>query len=509
MKLLLNILFFIFIININKSYSLVVLPLKTLPKENYIFYKDNSELSTIKKYFHSDIYTLLNIGGNHQQIPLFISISKSIFQITSSLSRSSTKFDSPEIYNMSSLFNSNKLLSFFNEEKSSTFLYNDLVKSENKKTSLANDTIFFYDKLDLNSNINKVMNFELLKQFQTENLTGEIGLAFPDKKLDNYQLIKATNLLSQLKQNKMINNYNWFFLYDKWDNNDGKLIIGASPHDLLPKKYKQKDLIYAKSLADSSMGHNWKIKFKDIFFDSFHLKNLTAEFIFDSELTVAPKELDTLLLKLFLQEEINNKNCEQGRYYQKSHYVTTFKYYYCKADIQKELYEALPNIKLNSKEFNYTFELSKDDLLQVEYNQVFLKILFFIEDSDTWLLGKAFSLKYQFVFNPDAKEIGMYNPDYVAEKPGRNMKQFWLVVTIIILCIVFTILGIIIGKKIYGLKRKQKANELTDDFEYVSAADINKGKSTNSINDIKRNNNFDINKTVSSYKSIEMNTKLY
>ena len=148
-------------------------------------------------------------------------------------------------------------------------------------------------------------------------------------------------------------------------------------------------------------------------------------------------------------------------------------------------------------------------MLQVEYNQVFLKILFFIEDSDTWLLGKAFSLKYQFVFNPDAKEIGMYNPDYVAEKPGRNMKQFWLVVTIIILCIVFTILGIIIGKKIYGLKRKQKANELTDDFEYVSAADINKGKSTNSINDIKRNNNFDINKTVSSYKSIEMNSKLY
>jgi len=59
------------------------------------------------------------------------------------------------------------------------------------------------------------------------------------------------------------------------------------------------------------------------------------------------------------------------------------------------------------------------------------------------------------------------------------------------------------------LKRKQKANELNDDFEYISAADLTRGKkSTNNINDINRKNNFSINDSVSSYKSIEMNTKL-
>ena len=466
MKLLLKIFIYIFIlnININKSYSLVILPLKTLPKENYIFYKEDTPESIIKKYFYSDIYTILNIGSIHQETPLFLSVAKSIFQIASALSGSS---------------------------------------------NLANDTIFFYDKLDLNSNNNAVMNFEPITKFQIENIKGEIGLAFPNKNLDNYYLIKETNLLFQLKEKKITNNYNWFFLYDKWDNTDGKLVIGALPHDLLPKKYKQTDLIFTKSLADPSTGHNWKIKFKDIYLNSFHLFNLTAEFIFDSELTVAPSELDSLLLKLFLQEELNNENCEEGYYYQDSHYVTTLKYYYCKSNIQKELYEAIPNIKFNSKELNYTFEISKDDLLQVEYNYVFLKLLFFIEDSPTWLLGKPFSLKYQFVFNPDTKEIGMYNPNYVTEKPKRNFTQCWLVFTIIILCIIFTVLGVIIGKKIYGLKRKQKANELNDEFEYISAGELNKEKRTNNINDINRNNNFIINNSVSGYKSIEMNTQFY
>lgn len=167
------------------------------------------------------------------------------------------------------------------------------------------------------------------------------------------------------------------------------------------------------------------------------------------------------------------------------------------------------NIKLNSKEFNYTFEISKDDLFQIEGNYVFFKILFFIEDFDIWVLGKPFSLKYQFVFSPETKQIGIYNPNFVYEKPKKtwNKKKFWLVFTIIILSIAFTILGIIIGKKIYGLKRKQKANELMDDFEYVSSKDKNNNPE-NKINDINSKNNF-INSTVSNYKTIEMNTNLY
>ena len=498
MKILLILITYINFLKINNIKSFIVFPLKTLPKNNYIFSQDNSEKSIIKKFYYSDIYTPLEIGNNPQKVPLFISVSKNIFQITSSLSSSS--FEDPEIYNLLPLFTNNNNI-FFNEENSDSFQYNDIITSENKKSCLGNDTLFFFNSLDMNKKLQKTINFELLLKFQKEKLTGEIGLAFPDQKENNYLLIKKSNILFQLKENKLINNYNYFFLYDKWDNINGKLIIGATPHEILPKQYSKKDLILLNSKSDSSIGHNWKITFRDIYLDNFHLKNLTTELIFDSEAIIAPKELDTLLLKNFLQEEINNKKCFQERYYLKSHYVTTLKYYYCDINIQKEIYENLPNIKLNSKEFNYTFEINKNDLLQIEGNQIFFKILFFIEDYGIWLLGKPFTLKYQFVFNPDTKQIGMYNPDFVYEKQKWNTKKFWLIFTIIILCIIFTVLGIIIGKKIYGLRRKQKAFELDDNFEYISAIDNKKNK----INDI--NNN--ISNTVSNYKTIEMNTKLY
>ena len=48
---------------------------------------------------------------------------------------------------------------------------------------------------------------------------------------------------------------------------------------------------------------------------------------------------------------------------------------------------------------------------------------------------------------------------------------------IIIFSFVLIILGIIIGKKIYGIRRKNRANELIDNYEYYSNEnnkDINK-----------------------------------
>jgi len=499
----------IIILNINKIYSYIVFPLKTLPKDNYVFSQKNNEKSIVKKMFYSDIYTIFEIG-NSQYIPILLSVTQSIFQITSLLSGGNP--DEPEVYNLTSLFQNNGKLRFFDEDKSPSFKYNDEIKSETKKTCLGNDTIVFYNNLELNNHQYLNINFELLLKFQKENISGEIGLAFPDRDSDNYKILQKSNLLYQLKGNKLINNYNWFMLYDKWNNVDGRLVLGAAPHDLFPKKYSKDDLIFANSIFDASSGHNWKIKFRDISLGGFHLNNLTTELIFDSEIIIGPRELDNLLLKLFLQDELKNKNCFQGSFYQKAHYITTLKYYYCDISIKNELYEALPDIKMNSREFNYTFEINKDDLFYTEGNYVFFKLLFFIEENNIWLLGKPFSLKYQFVFNPDSKQIGIYNPDYIPEETGDNSfkKKVRLVLIIILLCAIFTVLGVIIGKKIYGLRRKQKANELIDDFEYVSSSNLTKGgNNDNSIIGNNRNNNFSINAQVSNYKSIEMNTKLY
>ena len=50
-----------------------------------------------------------------------------------------------------------------------------------------------------------------------------------------------------------------------------------------------------------------------------------------------------------------------------------------------------------------------------------------------------------------------------------NWNKVLKVCLIIGLCIIFAVLGIIIGKKLYGLKRKKRANEMNDDdYEYFS-----------------------------------------
>ena len=79
------------------------------------------------------------------------------------------------------------------------------------------------------------------------------------------------------------------------------------------------------------------------------------------------------------------------------------------------------------------------------------------------------------MFNPDIKEIGFYSTDINIEKNENNEKDsnfkkiFISILVIIGLCIICVIVGVILGKKLYGLKRKKRANEMADDnYKYFS-----------------------------------------
>ena len=108
---------------------------------------------------------------------------------------------------------------------------NEEIIFQNKKTGFGNDTVLLYNNLNLKHSLEFTMNFELLFQFQKENIPGEMGLSFPNNNENNYNLIKKFNILTQLKENNLIDNYNWFLIYDKWNSTDGKLIIGSQPHN--------------------------------------------------------------------------------------------------------------------------------------------------------------------------------------------------------------------------------------------------------------------------------------
>ena len=177
-------------------------------------------------------------------------------------------------------------------------------------------------------------------------------------------------------------------------------------------------------------------------------------------------------------------------------------FYYCNKSTKDILYEKLPNIKFSCIELDYIFELTFEELFYEKNDYIYFMILFTKYESNThWIMGQIFTSKYNFVFNSDLKQIGFYkkvshdnndedkdiNPENDEGKDNKkddnnkyvnNQKISTILIIIIVaigIALVFTIGGLVLGKKIFGWRRKIIANELTDelDYEYKSKDDIN------------------------------------
>ena len=109
-----------------------------------------------------------------------------------------------------------------------------------------------------------------------------------------------------------------------------------------------------------------------------------------------------------------------------------------------------------------------------------------------WRFGKPFFLKYTFVYNGDAKTIGFYlkknNKNNIDEKNNNNKFSekkwkleinFWKIIFIGIFFFIFILLIIAIsfylGKKC-NIIRKKHANELNDNYDYISSSFLNNYK---------------------------------
>ena len=92
--------------------------------------------------------------------------------------------------------------------------------------------------------------------------------------------------------------------------------------------------------------------------------------------------------------------------------------------------------------------------------------------------------KYQLVFNLQSKESGFYNPNKKKKEnsdknsPKDSSKKYLYILLIIALCIIIIGIVYLIKIKYYpSVLKKKRANELEDEFEYVS------DKNNKNIND--------------------------
>ena len=179
------------------------------------------------------------------------------------------------------------------------------------------------------------------------------------------------------------------------------------------------------------------------------------------------------LLSDFMSEKIDKKLCFEQR-------STFYINYYCKEEVDLSTFKSL---FFYIQELDYTFELDYKDLFYKNDDGYNYFLVYFNEDSESedyfdffWTFGEPLFKKYKFIFNQDTKRFGFYNNTVIENNEiSFWQKNKWYIILIIILVIVFVGLGIMTFLYFKVLpKRKIKANELDDEFEYSSNDKQNK-----------------------------------
>ena len=482
LKKLLILIWFKQIVYIN---NYVVLPIETLKKENYKSspYRLNSPKDIIYSEYCSSFFTEIEIGTPAQKIPLLVKMKTNDYIVASinSMEKNSTEdFSNKSTYDFSGYFYKN--YDYFNENKSSTFS-SKICEDRTKKYKhdyesewpIAEETCSSYDTFNFYENINMKIKskknnfyFDLVRNIK-DNITGLIGLSL------GYNDDRTPySFLNILKKNNITENYYWWFDFENHEK--GKLIIGAT----LDKIYEND---YSNNSLHQTYGRGyiyWEINFEKVFINNstdklFFKNNSFSELNYDINVICAPYEyreyFKSLINNLYNEEKCFNETFEacNDLYSKKG---GTWMFYYCKneKEIKVELNKIILPIQFQSNELNYTFEINSKDILKESGDFIFIKILF-QQYGGNWILGKPFLIKYKFMLNPEIKGIGFYSNNNTEKnnKEGKNDSKWKLILIIFILCIICGILGVFLGKKIYGLKRKKRANEMVDDdYEYFS-----------------------------------------
>ena len=127
--------------------------------------------------------------------------------------------------------------------------------------------------------------------------------------------------------------------------------------------------------------------------------------------------------------------------------------------------KSFPKISFYQKDFNYTFEFKGEELFikDKDNNYIFL-IFFYNSHSGNWVLGEIFLKKYQLIIEYKSKMIGFYTQK--KDKPLLNMKEYFTFIAFMIMIIVIKMLTLFLIKSNKN-KRKIRANELEDNYEYL------------------------------------------
>ena len=107
------------------------------------------------------------------------------------------------------------------------------------------------------------------------------------------------------------------------------------------------------------------------------------------------------------------------------------------------------------------FTLNYNDLFYKFENKYYFLIVFYQNKRNyNWIFGSPFFKKYQMIFDKDKKIISIYEKD-----DNHNISFAYIIIFILIVIIIFLVFYIVFY--LFKNKRKLRANEIDENFEYL------------------------------------------
>ena len=429
--------------------SVIVLPLKRV--RPYINITNSYEI--INYYQPNDLYSNIKIGEPRQNLEILIKEENIDFSLND------------QYCNLNEFYNKSNSKTFKNISKYGDNIYNS-------DCFLAEETFYFYTDLNL-KNLKKFEKLRFIYKNEKENKKGEneiynncgvitLGIFKYNFEINDY------NFIYQLKILNFTNDYAWTIKFVENGNNknniEGFLIIGDYPHIYDSQNF---DEIYLRTTKNNMEKNNWNLEFKNISINDKLLTHYTSAMIsFSTNYIIGTEEYKSKISNIFFNEYVNKNICYDDR--TNSHYFI----YYCKSnEFSKEDINKFPSLNFYHFEFNYTFSFNGSDLFFESNGYYYFLIIFDRYNYKNWNFGKLFLKKYQLIFDPDSKRIIYYinkNNNEDIKHSGQIKYRKIIIISLIIIGILSFIIGLTIGRFIYGKKNKSKAKEMKDEYEYCS-----------------------------------------
>ena len=429
--------------NLIHSLKYITIPFKV---QKYDYQEDKNGL--LHEYLYKDIIVNLSFGTPKQTIPLLAGMGEYSTYIVSNkaLDLKGGKFDQ-KLSN--TYYTSEKINEIYDYQTfSEAYPSKETIHLESPEIQINNYEFFLVTKLG--KNICYLPYCEILTQ------PGVIGFKMAESETYN-EKVNNTNLILQLKQKEIIDNYDFSFYFETPEK--GIIVIGQKPHEYDNNHYKKDNFIFTKVAIDNEKERDWFLSFNKIYFGNEELaadKNMLLRIEYG--LINGNRKWQDIFEKNFFNELIEQNKCFKGKGYNDGH---SYFHYYCNRDIDLSLFNPIDFI---NNDLNINLTLTQDDLFIDDGEKLLFLIIF---GHPQPILGYPIFKKYQLIFNQDTSTIGLYSkiigtPSSPVSPPssrfgGKAKKgDSYRFILIIMFIIIFVLCMIALRNYVKDLKEKKK-----------------------------------------------------